>query len=79
MKPAPANAIRRAPTTSITIPVSGASRPCSKLRSENPKAIAETLQPSSARIGSMKMLAPIITKPSTRKLLNDPAIAMYQP
>ena len=79
MKTAPANAMRRAPTTSITMPVSGASKPCSKLRSENPKAIAVTLQPSSSRIGSMKMLAPIMTKPSTRKLFADPAIAMYQP
>ena len=75
----PISAIRRAPSRSANSPVRGASRPRSKLRREKPTAIAVTLQPSSSRIGSTKTLAPIMTMPSTKKLLVAPASAMYQP
>ena len=79
VKMMPVMAIRRGPRRSIITPVTGASRPCSKLRSETPSEIAATLQPSSKRIESMNTPKLKVTRPMTRKFVHAPAATMYQP
>ena len=79
VKMMPVMAILRGPSRSIMTPVTGASRPCSKLRSDWPAAIAATLQPSSSRIGPMNTPKLNVTSPMTRKFVPAPAATMYQP